>query len=464
MLVVLTNHPHGQEVPVLTIASAVDRIKSELKELVPERMLQRLVNDWGQSHRDRLLPPAVTTELFLQQILHGNTAITHLRHLSGRDFTASAYCQARARLPVEFFRRLSRAVVERCRHDEPPRLWRGLRLVVIDGTSFSMPDTEELRATFGQPTGQADGCGFPVAHLLAVVEADTGYLLEASVAPVYTHDSKAMPSADVVLQPGDLVLGDRAFGSFAHLARLRQQGMHALFRAHQRQIVSFRAHRRHATPEMTDAQARGLPRSRWLKRLGRHDQIVEYLKPACRPDWMSAEDYAALPEVLRVREVRFRTGLPGCRVRTITIVTTLLDAHRYPAKALARLYRQRWQIEVDLRHLKQTLKMDVLHCQTVLGVMKELLMYVTVYNLVRRVMVQAGRRQGVEPRQISFVDVLRWLRNARPGQAMPDFLVLKERPLRFEPRVRKRRPKQYPLMTRPRDKLKEDLRRTRVAA
>lgn len=449
---------------MLTIAAALDRIKSELNRLVPDALLRRLLSDLGRPQRQRTLPAPVTTTLFLQQVLHGNTAITHLRHLSGRDFTASAYCQARSRLPVEFFRRLSRAVVRRCGAEEPPRRWRGLRLVLIDGTTFSMPDTDELRETFGQPTGQADGCGFPVAHLLAVVEADTGYLLKASLAPVYTHDSKAMPSADAVLERGDLVLGDRAFASFAHLARLRQRGIHALFRVHQRQIVSFRPRRRHARPDMTDAAARGLPRSRWLKRLGKHDQIVEYVKPAQRPDWMSAEDYATLPEVLTVRELRFRTGVAGCRVRTVIIVTTLVDANRYPAKALARLYRRRWQIEVDLRHLKVTLKMDVLHCQTVPGVAKELLMFVTVYNLVRQVMVRAARRQGVAPRQISFIDALRWLRSTPPGRPMSKLIVLKDRPLRFEPRVRKRRPKQYPLMTRPRAILKQNLLRNRLAA
>lgn len=120
MLVVLTNHPHGQEVLVSTIASALDRIKSELDRFVPEAVVRRLLNDLAGDRRDRVLTPAVTTHLFLQQVLHGNTAITHLRHLSGRDFTASAYCQARGRLPVEFFRRLRHAVVERCRAEQPP--------------------------------------------------------------------------------------------------------------------------------------------------------------------------------------------------------------------------------------------------------------------------------------------------------------------------------------------------------
>jgi hypothetical protein len=328
-------------------------------------------------------------------------------------------------------------------------------LVLIDGTGFSMPDTDELREAFGQPSGQAPGCGFPVAHLLAVVDADTGYLLQSQVAPMNTHDSAAMTSADSVLERGDVVIADRGFCSFAHMARLRERGVFTVFRLHQKQIVSFRPHRRHATAAMSAQESQGLPRSRWIERLGKHDQIVEYFKPVQKPDWMTDAEYEALPETLLVREVRFRVRIPGHRVRSVTLATTLVDPNKYSAKALAKLYRRRWQIEVDLRHLKQTLGMDVLHCQTVPSVIKEMYMFVTIYNLVRRVMVEAARKQKVEPRRISFVDALRWLRSARPGDEVPILIVNPERPGRYEPRVRKRRPKQYPLMKQPRRKLKK---------
>jgi hypothetical protein len=347
MLVVLINHPHGQEVLVLTISSALDRIKGDLGCRVPESLIRSLLSDLDHRHRDSLLTPVVTTYLFLQQILNNNISIAGLRRLSGMDFTLSAYCQARGRLPVEFFRRLSRAVVGRCCDEAPAHRWRGHRLVLIDGTGFSMPDTDELRETFGQPSGQAEGCGFPVAHLLAVVDAQTGYLIKTQVAPMNTHDSAAMPAADSVLEHGDVVIADRGFCSFAHLARLRQRGVHTLFRLHQRQIVDFRPHRRHATATMTADQAKGLPRSRWVQRLGKNDQIVEYIKPADQPTWMSAADYEALPEALLVREVRFRVRIPGRRVRWVTLVTTLRDPRRYSVKALAKLYRLRWQIEIS---------------------------------------------------------------------------------------------------------------------
>src|SRR5262249_33426954 len=199
------------------------------------------------------------------------------------------------------------------------------------------------------------------------------------------------------------------------------------------------------------------PRSRWVRRLGKHDQVVEYYKPARRPGWMTEQEYDALPGAVLVRELRIDVRRPGCRVEQITLVTTLLDGRRYPKRALAKVYGRRWQVETDLRHLKQTLKLDVLRCQTVAGVVKELKMFVIAYNLVRRVMVQASRRQGVAPDRISFVDALRWLRHAKPGEQLPRLIVNPERPGRTEPRVKKRRGKAYKLLTKPREKLRETL-------
>jgi hypothetical protein len=353
-------------------------------------------------------------------------------------FTPSAYCQARARLPVTFFHRLQRAVAGRLSDGAPDPGWRGHRVFLLDGSSFSMPDAAELQECFGQPGEQAAGCGFPVAHLLALFEAATGYLLRVAVAPLRTHDLADTPAVHPALRPGDVLVGDRAFGSYAHLALLRRRGVHGLFRAHQRRRSAGR-------------------------RSGPRDRRVTYRKPAQRPAWMAAADYAALSDELAVREVRFRVTRPGRRARWITLVTTLTDAGRYPAAALAGLYERRWQVEGDLRHLKQALGLDVLRCRTVPGVVKELLVFVTVYNLVRRVMVEAAARQGVAPRRVSFVDALRWLRQARPG-GPPVLLVNPERPGRVEPRVRKRRPKQYPVMKRPRAALREEILRQPLAA
>ena len=409
---------------MVTLAHAVRRIKGDLDGFVPEALVGRLLVDRCRATRERTLSPAVTVNLFLRQVLHGNTAVTHLRHLSGLAFTPSAYCQARARLPVAFFRRLQAAATGRVRAGTTED-WRGHRVYLIDGSSFSMPDAPELQECFGQPGGQAAGCGFPVAHLLALFEASTGYLLRAAVAPLRTHDLADAAALHPALRPGDVLVGDRAFGSYAHLALCRRRGVHAVFRAHQCRRSAAR-------------------------RTGPADRRVTYHKPTRRPAWMADADYAALPPDLDVREVRFRVARPGRRVRWVTLVTTLTAAARYPAAALAKLYERRWQIETDLRHLKQTLGLDVLRCKTAPGVMKELLVFVTVYNLVRRVMLDAARRQDVAPRRVSFVDALRWLRQAGPGERPPALVVNPERPNRLEPRVRKRRPKEYPVMKRPR--------------
>ena len=169
------------------------------------------------------------------------------------------------------------------------------------------------------------------------------------------------------LEAGDIGLGDRGFCSYAHLALLTLRGVFGVFRIHQKMKVEFPADERAAA-------ARGGRRrlARWLRRLGAMDQLVEWIKPKKAPDWMTAEEYAAVPERQVVRELRYPVGQPGFRTRWVTLVTTLLDAELYPLLELAELYRRRWQAEQHLRELKTTLHMDVLRCKTVDGVLKEL--------------------------------------------------------------------------------------------
>jgi hypothetical protein len=456
----LSKHRPQQEAAMLSMSQALDRIKGDTASFVDPPLIRSLCRELQLSGRNRLTP-LVTTHLFVRQVLEGNTSIAELRRLAKLSFADSSYCDARQRLPLAFFQRLNTAVLDRCRRlaaDDPRALWHGHRVFFLDGSSFSMPDTPDLRAAFGQSGSQAEGCGFPTAHLLVQFHAYTGYLIRAIPAPLRTHDLADVAWTHNGLRPGDVVGGDRAFCSYAHLALLQQRQAHGLFRAHQRQIISFKPRRGHVPPgrQPTKAQA-GMPRSRWLRRLGREDQIVEYFKPAECPVWMDANAYEALPASLRVRELRVRVHTPGSRVQMLTLVTTLVDPKRYPKEMLTRLYEKRWSVEVNLRHLKQTLKMDVLRCASWRGVWKELLVFVIVYNLVRRVMLEASRQQGVEPERISFVDALRWLREARRGEEMPPLKVNPQRRGRVEPRVCKRRPKSYKLMTKPRAQLRAQL-------
>jgi hypothetical protein len=444
---------------VLSILSALARIKADVTVHLHATLIEGVCRELGHIWRERVLGPVMTVHAFLLQVLHGNTACDHVPHLMGGDFTGEAYCQARRRLPLALFQRLLAAVIGSLKSccDETGR-WFGHRAFFLDGSGCSMPDTPELQEAFGQPGGQKPGCGFPVAHLLALFHAGTGMVQKILTAPMRTHDLADAWRMHPELERGDVLVADRGFCSYAHLAQLVSSGLFGVFRLHQRIIVSFRKGRIHIPPRPRGhlKKAKGLPRSRWVRWLGHLDQVVEYYKPAARPKWITAEAYAALPASILVRELRYSIGIPGTRTKEVTLVTTLIDSERYPAEELAQLYFDRWQIEVNLRHLKQTLHMDVLRSKTVDGVQKELCMIALAYNLVRLVTCEAARRQEVQPDRISFIDALRWLTNARPGETLRK---LKVHPIRHrcEPRVRKRRPKQYPLMKRPRAELRNAL-------
>lgn len=445
---------------VTSILRALARIKADIAVHLQATTIERLCRELGHTWRERTLTPVVTVHAFLLQVLHGNTACDHVPHLMGQRFTGEAYGQARQRLPLALFERLLQGVIDSlapCR--DAAERWCGHRVWLLDGSSFSMPDTPELQQAFGQPGAQKPGCGFPVAHLSTLFHAGTGMLQQILTAPLRTHDMAQAGKMHPELEPGDVLLADRGFCSFAHLALLLSSGFFGVFRLHQRTIVSFRKGRLHIPPRPSGPWwkgIKGLPRSCWIRWLGQRDQLVESYKPACRPKWITTDAYAALPESILVRELRFAIQVPGMRTKEITLVTTLLDTTRYPAEQLAQLYFDRWQVELHLRHLKQTLHLDVLRSKTVAGVHKELCMIALVYNLVRLVMFEGARRQEVAVDRISFIDALRWLTHARPGEELRKLIVHRVRH-RFEPRVRKRRPKQYPLMNRPRAELRKAL-------
>jgi hypothetical protein len=380
--------------------------------------------------RERMLDPVTTTQLFFVQILHGNTACTHLRHLTKLNVTASAYCQARMKLPLAVFQQLLRSVSDA---GQPEALdqgrWLGHRTFWADGSSFSMPDTPALQEHFGQPGKQRPGCGFPVAHLLALFHAGTGIVLQMLAAPLRTHDLSEVVRLHPELRSGDVLVADRGFCSYAHLALLVQAGVHAVFRLHQKHIVDFTPGRPHVEPRARGkGPTKGQPRSVWLQQLGPHDQRVHWLKPLAGPQWMDEEQFAHLPDRLEVRELHYQVHRKGFRVKKITLVTTFLDATRYPVAALAQLSYARWGIETNFAHLKTTMGLDVLQCKTVDGVLKELIVFALIYNLVRLVMLQAARRQQVAIDRISFLDAARWLAAARDDELLSLLVVHPHRP------------------------------------
>jgi len=445
---------------MVSVATIVRQIKADLGQVLAPEHVAEVCRATGLRWRKRRLDPVTTLYVFILQVLHANTAMSHLSRLSGVQFTPSAYCQARQRLPLEALRRLLRETGRPLTpHATGEGYWCGHRTLLLDGSSCSMPDTAPLRRQFGLPPGQRRGCGFPVAHLLLLFDAYSGAILDVLAAPWNTHDLRQTAELFRHLQPGDVLVGDRGLCAYAQMAWLFAHQVFVVFRVQQARIVDFRPHRPHG--------GRGQPTSRWLARLGVTDQLVVWYPSPGRPDTLSAAQQAEIPPLLVVRELRYRVAQRGFRSRTVTLVTTLLDGERYPAPELARLYRTRWQVETHLHELKCTLGLTLLHSRTVAGVEKEVCVFALVYNLVRALMLHAAQQQQVPVARLSFCDALHSLRVRLHPPGPPAFDRLQSlpvRPDRYEPRYRKRRPPAYPRMTRPRATLRREMQRRNSAA
>jgi hypothetical protein len=362
-----------------TITQVIKQFQQDWTDQLAPEAIRLACRGVAYRWRERTLDPVTTIQVFFVQILHGNTACTHLRHLTKLNITASAYCQARMKLPLTVFQQLLRSVSNALQHEllDEGR-WFGHRTFWADGSSFSMPDTPALSDYFGQSGQQLPGCGFPIAHLLALFHAGTGMVLHLLAAPLRTHDLSEVVELHPELHPGDVLVADRGFCSYAHLALLVQAGVHAVFRLHQKHIVDFTPGRPHVEPRTRSRKHKGQPRSGWLRQLGDHDQCVAWRKPLTRPQWMDEEQFGSLPDHLEVRERRYRVHRKGFRVQSVPLVTTLLDATRYPVEALAQLYYAQWGVETNFAHLKTTMGLDVLKCKTVDGVLKELIVFASI--------------------------------------------------------------------------------------
>jgi putative transposase len=404
--------------------------------------------------------PAITVWVFLAQCLSPDhscrDAVAQLIAwllAGGRRLCSArtgAYCTARDRLPEEACRRLVGDTGRRV-DEEAPASWRwlGHRVLDVDGSTITMADTRENQAEYPQPPGQKRGCGFPMARIVAVFSLATGTVLEAAFGKYQgkqTGENSLFRTLHDILRERDVVLADRYFGGWFDLALLRQRGVHGVVRKHQLRASDFR---------------RG-------RRLGPDDHLVCWDKPL-RPEWMDAEQYRTLPATLTVREVRVHVEQAGFRVRELIVVSTLLDAAAYPAAEIARLYRRRWQAELNLRSLKVVLQMDQLRCLTPHRVRNEFHMHLVAYNLIRKVMALAAAAAGVEPWTVSFKGALQTLARLMPllatGVAIDDWCDallqavaahnVGDRPDRFEPRRKKRRPKSYPYLCEPRQNYKK---------
>lgn len=399
----------------------------------------------GYHFRDTILRPGRTVKFFGWQMLMGNVPLDAVRHHADGAFSASAFCQARQRLPLaameELAERTAQMALAVMGHSDAPEdlLWKGHRVFRIDGSGLSLPDAPEVRQYFGCSGNCKAGCGYPTAHLL-LLSGPGGVAVRAICSPLRTGDMTHARQTHEHLRAGDLLMGDCLFGSFAHLQQLQSQGLHGLFPLHHSRKIAW------------GPSADYGPNRRFVKTLGWRDQLVEYRKNH-RPKWMSQKEYDRLPQWILVREAQRQVKIGGVG-RQVTVVTTLLDAKKYPAKAVVKLLGERWAIETQLRSLKTTMGMERLHCHSVQGVKKELLMYLIVYNLMRLLMLDAAIRQGVGMDRVSFADALARERYGQ-GKDWVDLEINPPRPGRVEPRVVKRRPKPYATMSKPRVQLRQ---------
>ncbi|MBK8276396.1 MAG: IS4 family transposase [Nitrospira sp.] len=408
-------------------------------------------------HRERVFPPTETLSMFLAQAFHADrscqsvvndTAVKRLaRGLPSCSTHTGAYCRARQRLPISMLSTLVRQTGQRITAQAPePWHWRGRPVRLVDGTTVVLPDTPANQAAYPQSRSQKPGLGFPLCRIVGLLCLESGAVLNAAIGRYQGKggdEQTLLRSIVSTLEHGDLLVGDAFYATYFLLCSLRELGIDAVFEQYG------------ARQRRTDC--------RCGQRLGSRDHLIVLQKPIHKPDWMSQADYDQAPSTLMVRELR--TGGK-------TLVTTLLCPKATHKSALKTLFQSRWHVEWDLRTIKSTLGMEQLSCQTPTMVIKEMWVHLLAYNLIRLMMAQAALRTDTRPRQLSFKHTLQlwiaWEHHGHGGNCDSTReglwgLIAQQRvgnrPGRLEPRAIKRRPKPYPLLTKPRAIARADIRK-----
>ena len=415
---------------------------------------------------DTLYTQNHTFWLFLYQVLSPGTPCREIVHKATAWYQAkwgikassntSGYCQARKRLDLGWLVELARQLASKLQQ-KAPFVWCGRRVVVVDGSSLSMPDTMSNQSRWPQPSGQKPGLGFPAMRIVTVFCLGTGALLHFVTGPLELAEASLWRMLWGQLLRGDVVLGDRNFSSFAEIYLLRHRGIDLVVRRN-------------------GARTKG---SRRLRRLGKDDWLVEWSRDKHCPRWLDWCYKKDIPKAMQLREVEFSIEIPGFRTKHVIVATTLVDCAAYPPEALAALYRRRWSIELRLRDLKTTMKMEMLRCKSPEMVEKEVAMHWVAYNLLRGLMYESkGSGQAGETARLSFKSCLDLVRQWSPelGRAQcfaemerlrQQMLVsiaeqtIRAKPDRREPRALKRRPKTYARLTKPRHLFQDTPHRNR---
>jgi len=426
----------------------------------------------GNLSRRRLFSKENTFWAFFSQVLDADGGCKEVirklqsyASLKGVAFPSSStasYCTARKKLGIQTLTDIFDHTARQQERTSKTGRLNNRRVIVVDGTGVSMPDTAENQGVWPQSAGQKPGCGFPTARICACFSLTSGALLSYAIGNKKSHELRLFRQQWETFKPGDIFLGDKGFCSYFDIARLMEQGIDSV---------------------VTLARRAPVRAISCLKKLGTDDLLITWPRPVYSKNLSySKEERGNLPEELTLRQIKVTVPYPGFRVQHFYIVTTLLDAIQYPATELADLYFQRWDVELFFRDIKTTMGMDVLRCQTPEMIRKEVLMHFIAYNCIRQLMSEAAKEADLAVRQISFKGSLQALRNWEPhlNQAkvsraeryrlMSDLYEaitdtpIRQRPGRSEPRCRKRRPKNYDLMTAPRHEMKETPHKNRYRA
>jgi hypothetical protein len=367
------------------------------------------------------------------------------------------YCRARAKLNLTVLQRLVRESAQQLDRDaDKSWLWKGLHAKLVDGFTFTMPDTPENQAAFPQPTSQMPGVGFPIARACAVVSLATASICNLAIGSYegkQTGEPALLRGMLETFAEKDVAVFDRYYCSYMMLAMLINNGTHACTRLHQCRTSDFR---------------RG-------RRLGPDDHLVTWYRPQ-KPNWMSSEQYEKIPEKLELRELCFDVTEPVRRAETITVITTLTDPREYSKEDIAELYGFRWNVELDILQIKQTLNLDHVRCKSPDMVRRELWVTLLAYNLIRKLIATSAAIHHKQPRRLGFTLACQtvlasWIlfstgscsNSTATYTTLLSYIAGNEvanRPGRIEPRVLKRRRHRYPLMQNPRDQLRKKLNKT----
>jgi putative transposase len=416
----------------------------------------------GHEFRDRIYSPAVTVWMFIGQVLlpdHScRDAISRLnvwrvaRGMKPASIDTASYVEARQRLPEQLLLDLAKNSAKDCVSQTRSNwLWKDRVVKTVDGFTVTMPDTVDNQREYPQSKSQKPGVGFPIVRVVMIFSLAVGVALEIALGKYsgkQVGETSLLRSKVSTVLPGEVLLADCYYATYWLLATAWQNAFDLVCKSHHRRKVDFR---------------RGI-------KLGALDQIVSYAKPSRRPYWMSVEEYEAAPEAVFVRHLRYQVTQPGFRTRTIVIATTMLNHLADTVEDIADLFRQRWQVEIDIRSLKTHMKMEHLRCMSPEMVRKEIYCHMLAYNLVRRTIVESASIFNKLPRQLSFKGAVQALNAFMSALAACGSNIEKQyqcllltvseniigdRPDRIEPRKIKRRPKPYKLLNEPRSKARK---------